>query len=50
MKFAHPVSPEVKMELPRLSPAVREMMIVWTFRIAFAMVGVLSVYLLVRGS
>jgi len=39
-----------RMKLPRLSPAARETMIVWTFRIGFTMVGVLSLYLFVRGS
>jgi len=38
------------MKRPRLSPVVREMMIVWFLRIGLATVGVLSVYLLVRGS
>jgi hypothetical protein len=38
------------MRLPNFSPAAQELTIVWSLRIGFAMVGVLTLYAFVRGS
>jgi len=33
-----------------MRPEVRETLITWTFRLGFALVGALSLYLFIRGS